>query len=224
MDWHGHKGIDPTWFNWLCPVIINTSWDELIAGSAQISVLGTLDCVISMTWMWCMDDPHVLDVLFIHWEHPWLDKCKIRCPDCKICTDLQHRKWNEQDQNIQSMICVWSTRPGRVVRSLGTPLNYYEQDQMSWLQDQHRSASQDVFTVRSARTEHGLCVINASWTCCVFIENIPESVWARSDVLIARSAQISSIGCVYCRISTYWAWSVCDQNVLDVMWIHWELA
>ena len=23
---------------------------------------------------------------------------------------------------------------------------------------------------------------------------------------------------------TYWAWSVCDQNVLDVLWIHWELA
>ena len=226
-------------------------------------------------WAWSVHGQNALDVLCVHWEHTWVIVSKIRCLDCKISTDQQHKMCLLQDQHILSMIFVWSKRPGRYVNSLGACLNQYEQDQMSWfqdlqrstvqevycarsdipsmicvlskrpgrfvwslgsclthyeqdqtswLQDLHRSVAQEVFIVRSATAEHDLCMIKTSRTFCVFIGSLSESLWARSDLLNARSAQISCTGGVYCKISNCWAWSVHDQNVQDVLCVHWELV
>ena len=42
----------------------------------------------------------------------------------------------------------------------------------------------------------------------------------KSDALIMSFAQISSIESVYSRISIYWAWPMCDLNVLDMLCVH----
>ena len=66
-------------------------------------------------------------------------------------------KLNYARSDILSMIFVRSKRPGRVVNSLGDCLNQYEQDQTSWLQDLHRSATQEVYCARS-HILSGICV------------------------------------------------------------------
>jgi hypothetical protein len=102
--------------------------------------------------------------------------------------------------HILSAVCAWPKRPGRFVCSLGSL------SASIW-------ARSDVLIAWSAQicstwgvlckirhTEHDLCVIKTSWTLCKFIGSLTELLWARSDILIARSAQICSTGGVLCKI------------------------
>ena len=160
--------------------------------------------------------------MWIHWELAWISMSKIRCLDCKICKDLQYRRCIVQDQTYWAWSVYYQNVLDVFVWSLGSCLTHYEQDQTSWLQDLHRSVAKEVFIVRSATAEHDLCMIKTSRTFCVFIGSLSESLWARSDILIARSAQICYTGGVYCKISNCWAWFVQDQNVQDVLCVNWE--
>ena len=77
-------------------------------------------------------------------------------------------------------------------------------------------------------TEHVLFVIKTSWTFCEFIGSLPESLWARSDILITRSAQICSTGAVLCKIKhteedlcmIKTSWTLCEfiGSLTELLW------
>ena len=113
---------------------------------------------------------NVLDVLSIHWEHFWIIMSQIRHPDCKICTDQQHTKcigqdqtyWagSGDDQNVLDALCIHCEHPWIIMGKIRCQI-----------------CSTGVVLYKITHTEQDLCMINVSWTCCVFIRNIPDVLW-----------------------------------------------